>query len=63
MAQRRQGSYLAALLSARAITTANMLIEEPSNRAFSDVDVLGIGRGPSNEMLDGALVGLRCRDA
>ena len=63
MAQCRQGIHLAALLSARAVATAEMLIKEPANQTFSDLDVLGIRRGPSNEMFNGALVGCVAVDA
>jgi hypothetical protein len=45
MPQRRQNSHLAPLWAAWAITTTEMFIKEVPNRGFSDLDVIGIGRG------------------
>ena len=40
--------------------STEMLIEETPNRSFSDLDAIGIGRGPGKEVLDGAFVRMSC---
>ena len=60
MTQCRQSSHFATLWTASAATVTEMLINKAPNRIFSDLDAIGIGRGPGNEMLNGAFVRM-CR--
>ncbi|HUS08650.1 MAG TPA: hypothetical protein VMZ52_20260 [Bryobacteraceae bacterium] len=60
MTQRRQSRHPATLLTASAGTVAEMLIKEAPKRSFSDLDAIGIGRRPGNEMFNGAFIGMCC---
>ena len=40
-----------------------MLVDETPDGGFSNLDGIGVGRGPSQEMLDGAAVGMNCSRA